>query len=53
MTKEQVVATTGGDWKEKKIADDYYLFVDPDIPARLRLSGENGIVKEIEPWSFI
>jgi hypothetical protein len=53
MTKEQVVATTGGDWKEKRTADDKYYFEAPEIAAQLILSGEDGIVKEIKPWSSI
>jgi hypothetical protein len=54
MTKEEVVAVVGGDWKERKnlYAPKYYL-ESPEIPAQLELSEEDGRVTKIDRWPFI
>lgn len=54
MTKEQVVATVGGDWQEREnLYSPEHYFEASEIPAQIILSGEDGTVTKINRWPSI
>jgi hypothetical protein len=53
MSKQDVVAVTGGDWQESQSSNpELRGYAASDIPARIELD-EQGIVVKIVPWRFI
>lgn len=53
MSKKQILAAAGGDWKERKaLGNPIYFFEATEIPAQLELN-EDKIVIKINRWSSI
>ena len=53
MSKEEVGAEVGGEWRERQALNrPIWYYEASDIPAQLELNAR-GIVVKVNPWPFI